>query len=109
MEIDSSKPAPGPTPAAPPLELVPESETYLRLLIIHYLIAQGPEQHDAATVFAHETVDQIQALNRRSMDPLAAKVYAALGKAYEIGGTLEQVRPYVISLSSDSTALELTY
>lgn len=96
MEIDST---PTPTPAGPkpaPLELVPESEIYIRLLLVHHLLRE-PAGYPKALELVRETVQKIQTLNRRSMDPLAAKVWYAVERAYELGGELADARPYVSS------------
>ncbi len=91
MDID-----PASTPSKQPqAEPIPEVDIYLRLLIIHYLLASS-DTHAKATKLAHETVDKMQALNRRSMDPIAAKVWYAVERAYELGGELADARPYVI-------------
>lgn len=81
-------------PALPTSDPLPEGEVYLRLLIIHFLLA-SPTTRSKAFTLAHETVEKIQAWNRRSLDALAARVWFALGRAYELAGELEQVRPYV--------------
>lgn len=48
---------------------------------------------------AHETVERMQSFNRRSLDPMAAKVWSATGRAYELGGDLSELRPYVYTWS----------
>jgi 26S proteasome regulatory subunit N3 len=88
MDVDSA-PAPA-KPSAP--EPVPEGEVYLRLLILHHLLA-SPSTYSKALDLAHETVEKMQALNRRSMDPIAAKVWFALERTYELGGELADARP----------------
>lgn len=89
MEVEST---PTPSKPAQQLELVPESEVYIRLLLIHFLLA-SPEKYPKALELARETVGRIQALNRRSMDPIAAKVWHALERAYELGSELAEARP----------------
>ena len=89
MEVD---PASAPKP---PPEMVPETEIYFRLLILHHLIA-SPSSYSDAIGLANETVQKIQSLNRRSMDPIAAKVWFALERAYELGGELSDARPCVL-------------
>ncbi len=86
MEIDST------TPAKPPPEPVPEVEIYLRLLIIHHLL-KSPDYYAKAIELAHQTVEKMQALNRRSMDPIAAKIWFAVERAYEFGGEIADARP----------------
>ena len=99
-----------PQPMAEPL---PESEIYLRLLILYNIldIASGlpsdkagvarlaannaQELYLKAISLAHETVEQMLFFNRRSLDPMAAKVWFAIGRAYELGGNLSELRPCV--------------
>ncbi|KAF8068878.1 PCI domain-containing protein [Lyophyllum atratum] len=96
MEVDSSgspaKPSATPTPSVP----VPEGEIYLRLLILHYL-ETSPATYQKALALALETVEKMQALNRRSMDPIAAKVWAAVERAYELAGELADARPLFLA------------
>lgn len=88
MDVDLA-----PTPAkAPATEPVPEGEIYIRLLILHHL-HKSPETYTKSIELAHETVEKMQALNRRSMDPIAAKVWYALERSYELGGELADARP----------------
>ena len=88
MDVD-----PTPTPSkAPVTEPVPEGEIYICLLILHHL-HKTPETHQKSIELAHETVDKMQALNRRSMDPIAAKVWYAFERSYELGGQLADARP----------------
>ncbi len=89
MDIDvptttSSKP--------PPSEPVPEADIYLRLLLIHHLTA-SPDTRKRAIELSVETIEEMQALNRRTMDPIAAKVWYAVERAYELGAGLADARP----------------
>ncbi|PBK68917.1 diphenol oxidase-A2 [Armillaria solidipes] len=92
MEIDSTTT----TPAKPPPEPVPEVEIYLRLLIIHHLL-KSPDHYAKAIELAHQTVEKMQALNRRSMDPIAAKIWFAVERAYEFGGEIADARPMFLA------------
>ena len=89
MDIDD-------VPVVKPLtsDPVPEVQIYLQLLLIHHLLA-NPETYPKATVLAQETIVKMQALNRRSMDPIAAKVWYAVERTYELTGDLAEARPYV--------------
>jgi len=89
MEVD---PSPSPKPLS---ETVPETEIYFRLLILHHLLT-SPSNYSAAIDLANETVQKIQSLNRRSLDPIAAKVWFALERAYELGGEFSDARPCVL-------------
>lgn len=112
MEIDSTIARAGQKPSTP-VEPLPESEIYFRLLILYYLIdnisnfprkrhgepekvkleGNYEELHARAVAFGQETVERIHSLNRRSLDPLSAKVWFALGRVYEIKGNLPDLRP----------------
>lgn len=90
MDVDppSTSSAPKPVTQDP----VPEGEVYLRLLIVHHFLA-SPSIYDKAGELVHETVDKMQAWNRRSMDPVAAEVWYAVERAYELGDELANARP----------------
>lgn len=92
MDVDTAAP-PVPSPVRHPnIEPVPEVEVYLRLLIIHHLLA-NQASYAQALKLSQETVQKMQFLNRRSMDPIAAKVWYAVERAYELGGELADARP----------------
>ncbi|TFY75365.1 hypothetical protein EWM64_g8646 [Hericium alpestre] len=93
MEIDSADVAPAKAPSAEP---VPEVEVYLRLLVLHHLLT-SKDTYGKALQLAQETVQKIHALNRRSMDPIAAKVWFAVMRAYELGGELSDARPLFLA------------
>lgn len=90
MEVD-----PSPSPKTPS-ETVPETEIYFRLLILHHLLT-SPSNYSEAINLANETVRKIQSLNRRSLDPIAARVWFALERAYELGGELSDARPLFLA------------
>ncbi|KAL0959967.1 hypothetical protein HGRIS_011630 [Hohenbuehelia grisea] len=85
-----------PTKASPIPEPVPEADIYLRLLILHHLLTK-PETYSKAIDLAQETIHKMQALNRRSMDPIAAKIWFAVERAYELGGELADARPLFLA------------
>ena len=87
-----------PSTKPPASEPVPEAQIYLQLLLIHYLLTK-PETYPEAMTLAKETIAKMQALNRRSMDPIAAKVWYAVERTYELTGDLAEARPYVQSYS----------
>lgn len=86
MDVDSQ---PSKQPQAEP---VPEVEVYFRLLILHHLLT-SPSTYPKALKLAHDTIEKMQALNRRSMDPIAAKVWYAVERVYELSGDLADARP----------------
>ncbi|KAF8531127.1 PCI domain-containing protein [Gautieria morchelliformis] len=122
MDVDLAGSRSGLTPTSIPklqaqAEPLPESEIYLRLLIIYHLLdnasglpryrAGDPKSRKAAdnarelyvksVSLAHETVERMQSFNRRSLDPMAAKVWSATGRAYELGGDLSELRPLLLN------------
>ncbi|KAI9458576.1 PCI domain-containing protein [Lactarius psammicola] len=90
MEVDPA------SPPKPPPETVPETEIYFRLLILHHLLTSSSSYSEAIDL-ANETVQKIQSLNRRSLDPIAARVWFALERAYELGGELSDARPLFLA------------
>ena len=88
-------------PATKPLtsDPVPEAQIYLQLLLIHHLLAKS-ETYPKAMTLVKETIAKMQALNRRSMDPIAAKVWYVVERTYELAGDLAEARPYVQPQSS---------
>ncbi|KAF8586593.1 hypothetical protein K439DRAFT_1408502 [Ramaria rubella] len=118
MEIDSVGARGGPAQKTQPqIEPLPESEIYIRLLVLYYILdsASGlprkkpgelelkkpagntKELYAKAILLAHETVERMQSLNRRSLDPMAAKVWTAMGRAYELGSDLSELRPALLN------------
>ena len=95
MDIDAAVqpngPAPPPKPTSDP---VPEVEIYFRLLLIHHLHT-SKDNLAKSVELSKETVDKMQQLNRRSMDPIAAKVWFAVERSYELVGDLAGARPWV--------------
>lgn len=84
MDVDTTSTA-KPTP-----EPIPEVDTYIRLLLIlHFLDTSDVSK---ATQLTHETIAKIQALNRRSLDPLSAKIYFYLDRVHEVSGDLASIR-----------------
>ncbi|CAE6411024.1 unnamed protein product [Rhizoctonia solani] len=89
MDIDST---PSTKLSAEP---IPEIDVYLRLLfILHFL---DNSDLPKATKLTHETIEKIQSLNRRSLDPLAAKVYFYLDRVHEATGDLSSIRSLLLA------------
>jgi 26S proteasome regulatory subunit N3 len=99
MEVDATSEANATAPL-PPLkptsDPVPEAEIYFRLLIIHHLHT-SKDTYSKSIELSHETVDKMQSMNRRSMDPIAAKVWFAVERSYELGGELADARPMFLA------------
>ena len=85
MEVDSAD-----KPITPDeLMMVPKAKMYLHLhLLILYHHLTSDDTHEKALELANETVEKMQALNHRSMDAIAAKVWFAADRAYELAGEL---------------------
>jgi len=83
-----------PATKPPTSDPVPEAQIYLQLLLIHHLLAKS-ETYQKAMALVKETIAKMQALNRRSMDPIAAKVWYVVERTYELAGDLAEARPYV--------------
>ena len=83
-----------PATKPPTSDPVPEAQIYLQLLLIHHLLTK-PETYPQAMDLVKETIAKMQALNRRSMDPIAAKVWYAVERTYELTGDMAEARPYV--------------
>ncbi|CDZ97848.1 26S proteasome regulatory complex, subunit RPN3/PSMD3 [Phaffia rhodozyma] len=82
-------------------EILPEADVYLRLLVTLVLI--DTKALDKAEKVAHETVDLIQSLNRRSLDHLSAKVYFYLGRIYELQSKEAELRPLFLQAHRNAT------
>ncbi|KAG1876208.1 PCI domain-containing protein [Suillus subluteus] len=100
MEVDitteANATAPLPPSSKPTSDPVPEAEIYIRLLIIHHLHT-SKDTYSKSIELSHETVDKMQSMNRRSMDPIAAKVWFAVERSYELGGELADARPMFLA------------
>jgi 26S proteasome regulatory subunit N3 len=92
MDVDSAAPVTQNPPRHTNVEPVPEVEIYLRLLLIHFLL-NDKSTYSKAMQLSQETVQKMQSLNRRSMDPIAAKVWYAVERTYELAGELAEARP----------------
>ncbi|KAF9485021.1 PCI-domain-containing protein [Pholiota conissans] len=89
MDVDlSAKPATA--------EVTPEAEMYLRLLILQHLLLEE-ETQEKALELANETVEKMQSLNRRSMDAIAAKIWFAVDRAYDLAGEISDARPLFLA------------
>ncbi|KAF8343123.1 proteasome regulatory subunit C-terminal-domain-containing protein [Cantharellus anzutake] len=95
MDVDDS-PATATTPIkASTVEPNPEVDTYLRLLVILFLI--DSKNVKGAVDLAHQTAERIHTFNRRTLDPVASKVYFYLSRAHEIHGDVSVIRPLLLA------------
>lgn len=77
------------------LPLLPETDVYLHLLLILYLIDN--KQHDQAVKCAEQLMTKCKQYNRRTLDMLAAKSYFYYSRCYELVGQLDRVRSFLHS------------
>jgi len=68
----------------------PECEIYLNLLLLVHLIDK--KLYEKAEKFAGKLLNKMVKENRRSLDPLAARVYFYHSRVYELVGKAEEVR-----------------
>lgn len=85
----------GAAAAKPPLYL-PETEVYLLTLAV--TAALRLQRLDLATELVTSLVGYIRQHNRRTLDPLAAKVVFYLALTYEKAGRLSEIRPLLVAL-----------
>lgn len=88
MDVDVAPSTSKPVTSEP----APEVEVYLRLLVLHHLL-KSKDGYVKAKELANETIVVIQRLNRRTMDPISAKVWYAVERTYELSGELDDARP----------------
>ncbi|GHJ84129.1 hypothetical protein NliqN6_0531 [Naganishia liquefaciens] len=79
-------------------EPLPEADVYVRLLVIVGLM--DAKHVEEAYAYAKETAAHVQALNRRSMDHLAAKVYFYLARCAELLKREDEARPLLLAAQS---------
>lgn len=91
METDVKPPAFQPRSAkASTQPLLPEVSTYIKLLVLIYLI--DTKENEKAVAWATSIVESLSTLNRRSLDSLQAKCYFYYARAHELVGQLESIR-----------------
>ncbi|KAF5389655.1 hypothetical protein D9757_004113 [Collybiopsis confluens] len=95
MQVDSSA-TPTTNTNVVTSEPVPEIDIYFRLLILHQL-SKSTSNVPKAKQLAIETVQKMQALNRRSLDSIAAKIWFAVERVFELGGDLSEARPMFLA------------
>nr|ASF90209.1 hypothetical protein SPAR04377 [Bartheletia paradoxa] len=93
MEVDIPAPVVGAAKSSS--EVLPEIDTYLRLLVIIWLIDQ--KSYDKGIQLVNDTVTKVQSSNRRTSDQLAARVYFYYGRLYELTDRLAEIRPTLLA------------
>eukprot|EP00616_Rhizochromulina_sp_CCMP1243_P000824 CAMPEP_0118973094 /NCGR_PEP_ID=MMETSP1173-20130426/9194_1 /TAXON_ID=1034831 /ORGANISM="Rhizochromulina marina cf, Strain CCMP1243" /LENGTH=520 /DNA_ID=CAMNT_0006922701 /DNA_START=18 /DNA_END=1580 /DNA_ORIENTATION=- len=82
-------------PPAKRTSIIPEVEVYLSLLVVTTLLRHNLV--DEARTAAEALFLYVGTLNRRSLDPLRAKVYFYLSLAHEQKGSLAAIRPHLMA------------
>ncbi|CAO3678381.1 unnamed protein product [Umbelopsis vinacea] len=80
---------------------LPEIEIYLNLLVMIYLLDNS--KFEQGTELAKATVDQVEKLNRRTMDQLTAKVYFYYVRFHELTDKLAEIRPALLAAQRTAT------
>jgi 26S proteasome regulatory subunit N3 len=92
--MDTSEKSPSFRPrTAKSAPLLPETDIYLHLLVLIYLLDQ--KKFKPAVECANALMDKVTAQNRRTLDMLAAKCYYYYGRAYEVTNQLEKIRSFL--------------
>lgn len=91
MDVDTTSTAPASTAKPATSEPNSEVDTYIRLLYILFLI--DTKATAKAIELSLRTTERIHSLNRRTLDPIASKVYFYLSRTHEIAGKLADIRP----------------
>lgn len=69
----------------------PEVDTYISLLFILFLI--DSKEYAKAMELSLQTAERVHSLNRRTLDPIGAKVYFYLARVHELTDRLAEIRP----------------
>ncbi|KND03500.1 proteasome regulatory particle lid subunit RPN3 [Spizellomyces punctatus DAOM BR117] len=80
---------------------LPEHEVYLSYLVLLYLHDQKDYQQGMQLVI--ELVDKVQALNRRTLDQLAGRLYFYFARFYELADKLAEARPVLLAAQRTAT------
>jgi 26S proteasome regulatory subunit N3 len=76
-------------------EITPEVEVFLQLLGIVRLI--DSKKYAEAVKHSEWLIEQLMSnWNRRTLDPLSAKVYFYFSRAHELNGEFSEIRPYEV-------------
>jgi len=107
MEIDTVSQPPiesqsnKPKEEEKPTSITPELEVYVRLLVVVFLI-DNKHLYEAAKE-VNLLIDKLGNWNRRTMDPLSAKVYFYYSRVYELSDNLASIRVKLLQLQRTAT------
>ncbi|KAI8928937.1 proteasome regulatory subunit C-terminal-domain-containing protein [Entophlyctis helioformis] len=98
VDVDM-EPADDAKPAAKPAG--PETELFLALLVLVFLHDQ--QHHLIATQLSNSLVAAVQSLNRRTLDPITARLFFYHARLYELSGHLADIRPQLLAAHRTAT------
>jgi len=84
-----------------PVSISPELEIYVRLLVVVFLIDNKHLSEAAKEV--NVLIEKLGSWNRRTMDPLSAKVYFYYSRVYELSDHLADIRVKLLQLQRTAT------
>eukprot|EP00164_Ancoracysta_twista_P000649 GFYU01000861.1.p1 GENE.GFYU01000861.1~~GFYU01000861.1.p1 ORF type:complete len:517 (-),score=178.09 GFYU01000861.1:47-1552(-) len=101
MEVEGEEAEVVPEPTTPPKEIIAEVESYLQLLLVVFLIDNTlPEE---ARTCSCDLVEMLQGINRRTLNPIAAKAWFYYSRSHELTGTLSSIRPVLLAAHRTAT------
>ncbi|KAJ3190340.1 26S proteasome non-ATPase regulatory subunit [Gaertneriomyces sp. JEL0708] len=80
---------------------LPEHDIYLSFLVLLYL--HDGNQVETGLALATAIVEQIQSLNRRTLDQLGGRIYFYFSRFYELQGRLGDARPLLLAAQRTAT------
>ncbi|KAG0749911.1 hypothetical protein G6F57_004433 [Rhizopus arrhizus] len=80
--------------------VLPEVDIYIHLNLLIYLLDEN--QIEKGIELSNKTIQRMTSMNRRTMDPLAARVYFYHARFYELSNRLAEIRP--LQLAAHRTA-----
>ncbi|BHF57281.1 26S proteasome non-ATPase regulatory subunit 3 [Sparganum proliferum] len=95
MDTGTKFPAPRVKSPRSNVPIPPEVEVYLHLLLLIHLIDEGKSKQ--ATRCSSLLMERTQEVNRRTMALLASRCFFYHGRAFELDGRLEEIRPFLHS------------
>ncbi|TPX37409.1 hypothetical protein SmJEL517_g00465 [Synchytrium microbalum] len=98
MEVDEVVNGHHPSSTAP---TTPEVEIYLGMLVVLFIHDQ--KHYVKGKELTTKIIAQIQSLNRRTMDQIAARIYFYMARFYELTGDFVSVRPLLLAAHRTAT------
>jgi 26S proteasome regulatory subunit N3 len=89
------------TNSVSPTETVPEIEIFIGLLVVFYLFDQKQFQTGGSTCL--NLIERCKLLNRRTLDPIQARLFFFYSLFSEKQGKLTEIQPFVITSHRTAT------